>query len=107
MLSNEARSQSQCTEAQRRREIPMLRYSQAATLVLFVSTALGATLESGPPKEGGPTREMIDAALRWIATAIEVTGVGIIVIGAAAATVVFVYSGVVTVGWPDAFRRYR
>jgi len=29
------------------------------------------------------------------------------VIGAAAATVVFLYGGIVTVGWPAAFRRYR
>jgi len=54
-----------------------------------------------------PMRETIDHILEWIATGIEVTGVAIIVIGAAAATVVFLYGGLVTVGWPAAFDRYR
>jgi uncharacterized membrane protein len=36
-----------------------------------------------------------------------VVGVGIIVIGAAAATLVFLHGGLVAVGWPAAFRRYR
>jgi uncharacterized membrane protein len=52
-------------------------------------------------------RETIDHILEWIATGIEVAGVAIIVIGAAAATVVFLYGGLVTVGWPAAFDRYR
>jgi uncharacterized membrane protein len=52
-------------------------------------------------------RETIDAVLEWVATGIEVTGVAIIVIGAAAATVSFVYGGLGTVGWPAAFERYR
>jgi uncharacterized membrane protein len=38
---------------------------------------------------------------------IEVAGVSIIVVGASAATALFVYGGVFTVGWPAAFRHYR
>ncbi|KAA2244289.1 DUF1622 domain-containing protein [Salinarimonas soli] len=38
---------------------------------------------------------------------IEVAGVGIILVGAIAATLVFVYGGLVTVGWPAAYHRYR
>ncbi|MBZ6077104.1 DUF1622 domain-containing protein [Microvirga sp. WGZ8] len=53
------------------------------------------------------TRQTINEALEWIATGIEVTGVGIIVVGAIAASLVFVYGGLVTVGWPGAFRHYR
>ncbi len=52
-------------------------------------------------------RETIDHVLEWIATGIEVTGVAIIVVGAVAATLVFLYGGLVTVGWPAAFDRYR
>jgi uncharacterized membrane protein len=64
-------------------------------------------LQSGVTNEAAPARQTLDTALEWIATGIEVTGVGIIVIGAAAATVVFVWGGLVTVGWPAAFHLYR
>src|SRR5215212_10643768 len=83
----------------------MLRLVLLASLILAAPGALAA--EAGLPKELGPTREAIDAAMHWIATGIEVVGVGIIVVGAAAASVVFVYGGLVTVGWPAAFDRYR
>ena len=53
------------------------------------------------------TRLLIDQALEWISTGIEVTGVGIIVIGALVSTLVFIYAGLVTVGWPGAFHTYR
>jgi len=83
----------------------MLHLVLLASLILAAPGALAA--EAGLSKELGPTREAIDAAMHWIATGIEVVGVGIIVIGAAAASVVFVYGGLVTVGWPAAFHRYR
>src|SRR5215212_4959904 len=83
----------------------MLRRALLTSLILVAPVALAA--EAGLPKELGPTREAIDAAMHWIATGIEVTGVGIIVVGATAATVVFVYGGLMSVGWPAAFRRYR
>jgi uncharacterized membrane protein len=68
------------------------------------SMADGAAEAATGPQAG---REIIDAALEWVATGIEITGVAIIVIGAAAATVVFLYGGLATVGWPAAFQRYR
>jgi uncharacterized membrane protein len=54
-----------------------------------------------------PMRETIDHVLEWTATGIEVTGVAIIVIGAVAATLVFVRSGLVAGDWPAAYDRYR
>jgi uncharacterized membrane protein len=62
---------------------------------------------AGFRSEMGPTRALIDQGMHWIATGIEVVGVGIIVTGAAAATVLFVYGGLGGVGWPAAFRLYR
>ena len=53
------------------------------------------------------TRSVVDAAMHWLAMIIEVAGVSIIVVGASAATALFVYGGVFTVGWPAAFRHYR
>ncbi len=89
----------------------------AATLlsaVLGVTGAVAAELPDGTAaagaagrKELGPTREAIDAALHWISTGIEVSGVAIIVVGATVATLLFLYTGLVTVGWPASFRRYR
>jgi uncharacterized membrane protein len=58
-------------------------------------------------KSLGPPREAVNAALEWVSTGIEVTGVAIIVIGALAATLIFIYGGLLTVGWPAAFRLYR
>jgi len=55
----------------------------------------------------GPPREAVNFALEWVSTGIEVTGVAIIVIGAIAATLIFIYGGLATVGWPAAFRLYR
>ena len=81
---------------------------RGAAIGLFIATpALAVDLQSRTSKEPGAIRELIDIGLRWISTGIEVTGVGIIVIGAAGATVGFIYGGLVTVGWPGAFRRYR
>ena len=81
----------------------MLRIGVAA-LLLLPGSALAL---QAPVAEPGGTRKSIDAALRWIATGIEITGVAIIVIGAAAATAVFAYTGLLTEGWPAAFRLYR
>jgi len=50
---------------------------------------------------------VINAGLEWISTGIEVAGVGIILVGAIAATLVFLYGGLVTIGWPAAFHLYR
>lgn len=50
---------------------------------------------------------MINAVLHGIATGIELTGVGIIVIGAASATLVFLHDGLVRTGWSRAFHHYR
>ena len=85
----------------------MPRISSAALFALTSLPAWALDLPSGARSEGGPPREAINAALEWISTGIEVTGVAIIVVGAAAATVVFVYGGLVSVGWPGAFRLYR
>ena len=82
----------------------MLRNALTASLVLAAPAALAIDLSPGPQAHAGATREAIDAVLRWIATGIEVTGVGIIVVGAIGATVVFLYGGLVSVGWPAAFR---
>jgi len=85
----------------------MLRGALVFLLILTAPLALARDPQAAVKKELGPTREAIDTALRWISTGIEVTGVGIIVVGAIAATVIFLYGGLVSVGWPAAFRRYR
>jgi uncharacterized membrane protein len=54
-----------------------------------------------------PPREAIKPLLELIATCIEVSGVAIIVIGAVAATIYFVFGGLFGVGWPGAFHLYR
>src|SRR4051812_7119390 len=63
-------------------------------------------LPSGIQNAEGP-RAAINAGLEWISTGIEVAGVGIILVGAIAATLVFLYGGLLTVGWPAAFHLYR
>ncbi|WP_342341679.1 DUF1622 domain-containing protein [Microvirga massiliensis] len=85
----------------------MLRIAAVALFALIGASAFALDLSAQGQAEAGPPREMIDAALEWISTGIEIAGVAIIVIGAAAATVVFVHGGLVTVGWPAAFLRYR
>jgi uncharacterized membrane protein len=85
----------------------MRRWSFAALTILPALPAHAIDLQEGAAARTGPDREFIDAAMHWISTGIEVVGVGIIVIGAAAATLVFLHGGLVAVGWPAAFRRYR
>ena len=84
----------------------MHRTSLAASGVLVAAVALAGGLRA-EAAEAVAGRGAIDATLHWIATGIEVTGVAIIVVGAAAATILFLYSGLVTIGWSDAFHQYR
>jgi uncharacterized membrane protein len=84
----------------------MLRTSLAASGAIVAAVALSVGLRA-EAAEAVPGRVAIDAALHWIATGIEVTGVAIIVVGAAAATMLFLYGGLVTIGWSDAFHQYR
>ena len=54
-----------------------------------------------------PGRETIDLGMHWIATGIEVVGVGIMVVGALVAMVVFFQRGQGGPGWDEAYRRLR
>lgn len=54
----------------------------------------------------GP-RAAIKPLLEFVSTCIEVSGVGIIVVGALASTLYFLYGGLFGVGWPGAFHQYR
>jgi len=85
----------------------MLILRSAALLVCTSVPACALDLPSGVRIERGPVREALNAALEWISTGIEVTGVAIIVLGAMAATLIFLHGGLVSVGWPAAFRLYR
>jgi uncharacterized membrane protein len=62
-------------------------------------------LETG--SGAGASRQVLNEVLEWVSMGIEVAGVAIILVGAIMATTLFLYGGLVTVGWPDAFRRYR
>ncbi|WP_343039609.1 DUF1622 domain-containing protein [Microvirga thermotolerans] len=79
----------------------------ASTLPFVMTSALAEELPGGTIFRGGSYRETIDIVLEWVSTGIEVAGVTIIVVGAIAATAVFLYGGLVSVGWPAAFHRYR
>jgi uncharacterized membrane protein len=76
-------------------------------LVSIGSPALALDLQATGQGEARPGRAAVDTALEWISTAIEVAGVGIIVVGALAATALFLHGGLTTGGWPAAYRRYR
>jgi uncharacterized membrane protein len=52
-------------------------------------------------------KALIDPWMHIIASCIEAVGVGIIVMGALAATGVFLFGGFGHVGWPAAYRLYR
>ncbi len=54
----------------------------------------------------GDARAVVVQVLHWIATIIEVVGVGVIVIAAVASTVVFVKAGLRS-GWNGAMPSYR
>ena len=62
---------------------------------------------TNPAHGGSETREIIDAALHGIATAIEVAGVGLIVVGALIATILYLRGGFGAQGWEAAYERYR
>ena len=79
----------------------------AVGLVFSAAPALALDLQARASGEARPWRAAVDAALEWIATGIEIAGVGIIVVGALAATAVFLHGGFTTLGWPAAYRRYR
>jgi uncharacterized membrane protein len=76
-------------------------------LLAMTRPAWAAAPASAARAETGPAREAINAVLEWISTGIEVTGVAIIVVGATAATLIFVHGGLGGAGWPAAFRLYR
>jgi uncharacterized membrane protein len=66
------------------------------------------SMEPTTPAHGGSEiREMIDAALHGISTAIEVAGVGLIVVGALIATLLYLRGGFGAQGWDKAYERYR
>lgn len=80
----------------------------AALLLLALSVAPALAFEAGPPPSSfGAAKEAVKPALELVSTGIEVAGVGIIVVGAIAATIIFLHAGFVSVGWPAAFRGYR
>ena len=66
-----------------------------------------AVLPENAPQGVAEMRESVDHALHWIATGIEVAGVGIIVLAALLASVLFLRQGFGTLGWARAFRGYR
>ncbi|HZH25645.1 MAG TPA: DUF1622 domain-containing protein [Azospirillaceae bacterium] len=64
-------------------------------------------LAADPNEAASATASAIDHALHGIATAIEITGVGIILVGAIIASVLFLRRGFGAPGWGPAFRGYR
>ncbi len=86
----------------------MLRLLPALPVWLVPGVLAAAELTSERPAAGSsPLRELIKPALEWVSTGIEVAGVGIILVGAITATLIFLYGGLLTVGWPAAYHRYR
>lgn len=84
----------------------MLRLLPVMLVWLVPGVTLAAEQTSGAGGSGLP-RATVKSALEWVASGIEVGGVGIILVGAIFSTLVFLYGGLVTVGWPDAYHRYR
>ena len=79
----------------------------AAGAFAYAGPAGAAVLPENAPGGISAMRERVDHALHWIATAIEVTGVGIIVVGALLATALYLRQGFGALGWAEAFRGYR
>jgi uncharacterized membrane protein len=79
----------------------------AAFGILLALPVLAAVLPENAPGEISAMRASVDHALHWIATAIEVAGVGIIVVAALLASVLFVRQGFGAQGWGEAYRGYR
>ena len=90
-----------------RRNVPFAWLLVGAVPAGVIGPAAAITVPADAPPSLAGTRQVIDAGMHWIATGIEVAGVAIIVVGALAATLVFVYQGVAGLGWPEAFRTYR
>ena len=78
-----------------------------AVLVSAPAPAVAVELPASGSGAARPVREAVKPALEWASTCVEVAGVGVILVGAIAATVVFLYGGFLTVGWPSAYRLYR
>ena len=85
----------------------MLGHLATATVALIGAPSCAVALPAGAHSDAVPFRETIKSGLEWAATGIEVAGVGIILVAAIAATLLFLRDGLVTVGWPAAFRLYR
>ena len=79
----------------------------ALCLCVFAQPADAAVLPENASAEVSALRASVNHALEFIATGIEVTGVGIIVIGALLASVLFLGQGFGATGWAKAFRGYR
>ena len=71
------------------------------------TAAWGAVLPENTPREASGMRASLDHALHWIATGIEVAGVGIIVAGALFASMLFLRQGLGGSGWTRAYQGYR
>ena len=72
-----------------------------------MSLPLSTTVAAEAAGRHEPTRASIDSIMDWIATAIEVAGVTVIVAGIVIATALFLHRGFATAAWADAFPRYR
>jgi len=55
----------------------------------------------------GETREGVDAAMHWVATAIEVAGVAVMVVSGLIAAALFFRRGFGARGWDEAYERLR
>lgn len=58
-------------------------------------------------QDAGNLKAIIDPWMHTISSFIEAAGVGIMVAGAVVASLAFLYAGLITSGWPVAFRHYR
>ena len=76
----------------------------AASLLGASSSAMG---QAADQRTEPRLRDAINPTLEWISTAIEIAGVGIIVVAIVAAFLVFVYGGALTIGWSAAFKLFR
>ena len=90
--------------------------ARAGAPAFWLASLALATAGPSPAAEGasaealggtGSLKSAVTPTLELVSTVIEVSGVAIIVAGAAVATVVFLYGGLGAVGWPAAFRLYR
>lgn len=79
----------------------------AAFLGTSIQPVRAAVLPENAPGAISTLRATVDHALHWIATMIEVAGVGIIVTGALIASVLFLSQGLGNLGWTEAYRGYR